>query len=55
VNTASLPKPTDVQLAKKSGVSRAPIAAIKTNRKSGSVSTWKKLGAALNVSWEQLA
>ncbi|HYW37992.1 MAG TPA: helix-turn-helix transcriptional regulator [Terriglobales bacterium] len=48
-------KLTQEQLAKKSKVSRALIAAIETNRKSGSVSTWKKLGAALNVSWEQLA
>ncbi|MFZ0478480.1 MAG: helix-turn-helix transcriptional regulator [Terriglobales bacterium] len=48
-------KLTQEQLAKKAKVSRALIAAIETNRKSGSVSTWKKLGAALNVSWEQLA
>jgi DNA-binding XRE family transcriptional regulator len=48
-------KLTQEQLAKKSKVSRALIAAIKTRRKTGSVSTWKKLGAALNVSWEQLA
>ncbi len=48
-------KLTQQQLAKKSMVSRALIAAIETNRKSGSVSTWKKLGAALNVSWDQLA
>jgi DNA-binding XRE family transcriptional regulator len=48
-------KLTQEQLAKKSKVSRALIAAIETNRKSGSVSTWKKLGAALDVSWEQLA
>jgi DNA-binding XRE family transcriptional regulator len=46
---------TQEQLAKKSKVSRALIAAIETHRKSGSVTTWKKLGAALNVSWEQLA
>ena len=46
---------TQEQLAKKSKVSRALIAAIETNRKAGSVSTWKKLGVALNVSWEQLA
>jgi DNA-binding XRE family transcriptional regulator len=46
---------TQEQLAKKSKVSRALVAAIETKRKSGSVSTWKKLGAALNVSWEQLA
>jgi DNA-binding XRE family transcriptional regulator len=48
-------KLTHEQLAKKSKVSRALIAAIETNRKTGSVSTWKKLGAALDVSWEQLA
>ncbi|MGD0792539.1 MAG: helix-turn-helix transcriptional regulator [Terriglobales bacterium] len=48
-------KLTQEQLAKKSKVSRALIAAIETNRKSGSVTTWKKLGAALDVSWEQLA
>jgi DNA-binding XRE family transcriptional regulator len=48
-------KLTQEKLAKKSKVSRALIAAIETNRKAGSVSTWKKLGAALNVSWEQLA
>jgi DNA-binding XRE family transcriptional regulator len=46
---------TQEQLAKKSKVSRALIAAIETKRKTGSVSTWKKLGAALDVSWEQLA
>src|SRR5580693_5041097 len=46
---------TQEQLAKKSKVSRALIAAIETNRKSGSISTWKKLGKALDVSWEQLA
>ena len=46
---------TQEQLAKKAKVSRALIAAIETNRKAGSVSTWKKLGAALDVSWEQLA
>ena len=48
-------KLTQEQLAKKSKVSRALIAAIETNRKTGSVSTWKKLGAALDVRWEQLA
>jgi DNA-binding XRE family transcriptional regulator len=48
-------KLTQEQFAKKSKVSRALIAAIETNRKAGSVSTWKKLGAALDVSWEQLA
>jgi hypothetical protein len=36
-------------------VSRALIAAIETKRKAGSVSTWKKLGTALNVGWELLA
>jgi DNA-binding XRE family transcriptional regulator len=48
-------KLTQERLAKKSKVSRALIAAIETRRKTGSVSTWKKLGAALDVSWEQLA
>ena len=48
-------KLTQEQLAKKSKVSRALIAAIETHRKAGSVGTWKKLGAALDVSWEQLA
>jgi mRNA interferase RelE/StbE len=48
-------KLTQEQLAKKSKVSRTLIAAIETNRKTGSVSTWKKLGAALDVGWEQLA
>ena len=47
-------KLTQEQLAKKAKVSRALIAAIETKRKAGSVSTWKKLGAALGVSWEQL-
>jgi DNA-binding XRE family transcriptional regulator len=46
---------TQEKLAKKSKVSRALIAAIETKRKAGSVDTWKKLGAALDVSWEQLA
>jgi DNA-binding XRE family transcriptional regulator len=48
-------KLTQERLAKKSKVSRALIAAIETHRKTGSVSTWKKLGTALDVSWEQLA
>jgi DNA-binding XRE family transcriptional regulator len=48
-------KLTQEGLAKKSKVSRALIAAIETKRKAGSVSTWKRLGAALDVSWEQLA
>jgi len=48
-------KLTQHQLAKKSKVSRALIAAIETNRKSGSLITWKKLAAALNVTWDQLA
>ena len=48
-------KLTQERLAKKAKVSRALIAAIETGRKTGSVSTWKKLGAALDVSWEQLA
>ena len=46
---------TQEKLAKKAKVSRALIAALETKRKAGSVSTWKKLGAALDVSWEQLA
>jgi DNA-binding XRE family transcriptional regulator len=48
-------KLTQERLAKKARVSRALIAAIETRRKAGSVITWKKLGAALDVSWEQLA
>ena len=48
-------KLTQEQLAKKSKLSRALIAAIETKRKAGSVSTWKKLGAALDVGWEMLA
>ena len=48
-------KLTQEQLAKKSKISRALIAAIETKRKAGSVITWKKLGAALDVGWEQLA
>src|ERR1035438_9880618 len=40
---------TQEQLAKKAKVSRALIAAIETKRKAGSVRTWKKLGAALDV------
>lgn len=48
-------KLTQAELAKMSKVSRALIAAIETKRKTGSVSTSKKLGAALDVSWEQLA
>ena len=46
---------TQEQLAKQAKVSRALIAAIETKRKAGSVSTWKRLGAALNVGWELLA
>jgi DNA-binding XRE family transcriptional regulator len=46
---------TQEQLAKKAKVSRALIAAIETQRKAGSVITWKKLGSALGVGWEQLA
>jgi mRNA interferase RelE/StbE len=46
---------TQEQLAKRAKVSRALIAAIETRRKAGSVATWKRLGAALEVSWEQLA
>jgi len=52
---ASTGKLTQEQLAKKAKVSRALIAAIETKRKAGSVSSWKKLGAALDVGWEQLA
>jgi len=48
-------KLTQQELAKKSKVSRALIAAIETRRNAGSVGTWKKLGAALDVSWDQLA
>ncbi len=48
-------KLTQERLAKKSKVSRALIAAIETKRKAGSVRTWKRLGAALDVGWEQLA
>jgi DNA-binding XRE family transcriptional regulator len=48
-------KLTQEQLAKKAKVSRALIAAIETKRKAGSVGTWKKLGAALDVGWELLA
>ncbi len=48
-------KLTQERLAKKAKVSRALIAAIETRRKTGSVSTWKKLGAALGVGWEELA
>lgn len=46
---------TQEQLAKKSKVSRALIAAIETHRKSGSVGTWKKLASALKVNWDDLA
>jgi DNA-binding XRE family transcriptional regulator len=45
---------TQEQLASRAKVSRALVAAIETRRKTGSVATWKKLGAVLNVSWEQL-
>jgi DNA-binding XRE family transcriptional regulator len=48
-------KLTQERLAKKAKVSRALIAAVETKRRTGSVSTWKKLGAALNVGWDQLA
>ena len=47
-------KLTQEQLAKAAKVSRALIAAIETKRKTGSVATWKKLGAALGVGWELL-
>ncbi len=48
-------KLTQERLAKKAKVSRALIAAIETRRKAGSVGTRKRLGAALDVSWEMLA
>jgi DNA-binding XRE family transcriptional regulator len=48
-------KLTQERLAKKAKVSRALIAAIETKRKAGSVRTWKRLGAALDVGWERLA
>jgi DNA-binding XRE family transcriptional regulator len=47
-------KLTQETLAKKAKMSRALIAAIETNRKTGSVGTLKKLGAALGVGWELL-
>jgi DNA-binding XRE family transcriptional regulator len=47
-------KLTQEKLAKRAKISRALIAAIETKRKMGSVRTWKKLGAALGVDWEQL-
>jgi DNA-binding XRE family transcriptional regulator len=40
---------TQERLAKRSKLSRALIAAIETRRKVGSVRTWKKLGAVLDV------
>jgi DNA-binding XRE family transcriptional regulator len=46
---------TQERLAKKAKISRALVAAIETRRKSGSVGTWKRLGAALDVGWELLA
>ena len=51
-STGSLPRSG---WRKKARVSRALIAAIETRRKAGSASPWKKLGAVLDVSWEQLA
>ncbi len=48
-------KLTQEQLAKRARVSRALVAAIETKRKTGSINTWKRLSAALDVSWEQLA
>jgi DNA-binding XRE family transcriptional regulator len=48
-------KLTQDRLARKAKVSRALIAAIETKRKTGSLGTWRKLGAALDVGWEQLA
>jgi hypothetical protein len=43
------------QFARKAKVSRALITAIETKRKAGQVSTWKRLGSALDVGWEQLS
>jgi transcriptional regulator with XRE-family HTH domain len=43
------------ELGRKAKVSRALIATIETKRKSGSVQTWKKLCAVLDVSWDLLA
>lgn len=48
-------KLTQERLSKKAKVSRELIAAIETRRKTGSVSTWKKLDAVLDVGWELLA
>ncbi len=45
---------TQEKLAKISGVSRAMIAAIEAGTKKGSVSTLKKISAALEVSLERL-
>src|SRR5271169_2964413 len=42
---------TQEQLAKKAKLSRALIELIETKRKTGSVATWKRLGAALGVGW----
>jgi hypothetical protein len=36
-------------------VNNSPNPRFETKRKTGSVSTWKKLGAALDVGWEMLA
>lgn len=47
-------KLTQEKLAKKANVSRALIAALETNRKTGSVNTWKKLGSALGIGWGEL-
>jgi DNA-binding XRE family transcriptional regulator len=46
---------TQERLAKASKVSRPMIAAIETGHKQGSISTLKKLAAALHVSLDQLA
>jgi len=43
------------ELGRKAKVSRALISTIETKRKSGSVQTWKKLCAVLDVSWDLLA
>jgi DNA-binding XRE family transcriptional regulator len=48
-------KPTQEQLAKKSKVSRAMIAAMESGRKNGGLGTLKKLAGALNVDLGNLA
>jgi DNA-binding XRE family transcriptional regulator len=46
---------TQEELAKRSAVSRAMVAAIETGRKQGGIDTLKKLAAALRVDLENLA